>query len=265
MSAAGGGAAPTNGPLGRPVGAAGDGLVLDLTASVVPIVELRGVRAGYDGIDVLRGVDLVVAPGQVVAILGPNGAGKSTTLKVLAALHPVSAGDVIVAGRRINGARPDDLARRGLCLIPEGRGIFPNLTVKENLWMMTHRGRRQREVEEWTVARFPQLGACMEQTAGTLSGGQQQMLAMARGLATDPALLVLDELSMGLAPIIVDQLYETVGQVAAEGTSILLVEQFARIVMDVAHHAAVMVDGRIVETGRPRDLEASLSQAYLGG
>jgi branched-chain amino acid transport system ATP-binding protein len=242
-----------------------DALVLDLTGSAVPILELRDVRAGYDGIDVLRGVDLVVAPGEVVAILGPNGAGKSTTLKVLAGLHPVSAGDVIVAGRRINGARPEDLARRGLCLIPEGRGIFPNLTVKENLWMMTHRGRRQREVEERSVARFPQLGKCMHQTAGTLSGGQQQMLAMARGLATDPALLVLDELSMGLAPIIVDQLYETVGQVAAEGTSILLVEQFARIVMDVAHQAAVMVDGRIVETGRPRDLEASLSQAYLGG
>jgi branched-chain amino acid transport system ATP-binding protein len=238
---------------------------VDRTGSTVPIVELHDVRAGYDGIDVLHGVDLIVGPGQVVAILGPNGAGKSTTLKVLAGLHPASAGDVIVAGRRVNGARPDDLARRGLCLIPEGRGIFPNLTVKENLWMMTHRGRGLREVEERSVARFPQLGKCIDQTAGTLSGGQQQMLAMARGLATDPALLVLDELSMGLAPIVVDQLYETVGQVAAEGTSILLVEQFARIVMDVAHMAAVMVGGRIVETGRPRDLEASLSQAYLGG
>jgi branched-chain amino acid transport system ATP-binding protein len=265
----------------KPDGAAtdgrGDGPVLDLTGSsptvdltgstgsTVPIVELHDVRAGYDGIDVLHGVDLIVGPGQVVAILGPNGAGKSTTLKVLAGLHPVSGGDVIVAGRRVNGARPDDLARRGLCLIPEGRGIFPNLTVRENLWMMTHRGRGLREVEELSVARFPQLGKCIDQTAGTLSGGQQQMLAMARGLATDPALLVLDELSMGLAPLVVDQLYETVGQVAAEGTSILLVEQFARIVMDVAHMAAVMVGGRIVETGRPRDLEASLSQAYLGG
>ena len=170
-----------------------------------------------------------------------------------------------VAGRRVNGARPDDLARRGLCLIPEGRGIFPNLTVRENLWMMTHRGGDMKAVEErpWPASRS-WAGSCTS-TAGTLSGGEQQMLAMARGLATDPALLVLDELSMGLAPIVVDQLYETVSQVASEGTSILLVEQFARIVMDVADDAAVMVQGRIVQTGRPRDLEATLSQAYLGG
>ncbi len=232
---------------------------------IEPLLELRGVHAGYDGIDVVHGVDLVVNPGRVVAVLGPNGAGKTTMLKVLSGLHPASSGDIFVAGRRVNGARADDLARRGLCLIPEGRGIFPNLTVRENLWMMTHRGHSKAVVEEQAASRFPQLTKFMDQTAGTLSGGQQQMLAMARGLATDPALLILDELSMGLAPIIVDQLYETVGQVAAEGTSILLVEQFARIVMDVADEAAVMVQGRIVETGRPRDLEASLSQAYLGG
>ena len=235
------------------------------THEIEPLLELRGVHAAYDGIDVLHGVDLVVRPGRVVAVLGPNGAGKTTMLKVLSGLHPASSGDILVAGRRVNGARADDLARRGLCLIPEGRGIFPNLTVRENLWMMTHRGQTKAAVEEQAAARFPQLTKFMDQTAGTLSGGQQQMLAMARGLATDPALLILDELSMGLAPIIVDQLYETVGQVAAEGTSILLVEQFARIVMDVADEAAVMVQGRIVETGRPRDLEASLSQAYLGG
>ena len=213
-----------------------------------PLVELRGVHAGYDGIDVLHGVDLVVGAGEVVAILGPNGAGKSTTLKVLAGLLPASAGDIIIAGRRVNGARADDLARRGLCLIPEGRGIFPNLTVRENLWMMTHRGQDRAQIEERSLARFPQLAQRIDQTSGTLSGGQQQMLAMARGLATDPALLVLDELSMGLAPIIVDELYATVAQVAAQGTSVLLVEQFARIVIDVAHRAAVMVQGRVVET-----------------
>lgn len=235
-----------------------------LSPGATPLVELRGIRAGYDGIDVLHGIDLTVEAGQVVAILGPNGAGKSTTLKVLAGLLPPTAGDIVVAGRRINGARADALARRGLCLIPEGRGIFPNLTVRENLWMVTHRGQNRSLVEERSVDRFPQLARLMDQTSGTMSGGQQQMLAMARGLATDPALLVLDELSMGLAPIIVDELYGTVAQVAAEGTSVLLVEQFARIVMDVAHTAAVMVQGRIVETGRPRDIEASLSQAYLG-
>ena len=230
-----------------------------------PLVELRGIHAAYDGIDVLHGVDLAVGVGQVVAILGPNGAGKSTTLKVLAGLVQASAGDVIVAGRRVNGARADDLARRGLCLIPEGRGIFPNLTVRENLWMMTHRGQSRAEVEERSIERFPQLANLIGQTSGTLSGGQQQMLAMARGLATDPALLVLDELSMGLAPIIVDELYATVAQVAAEGISVLIVEQFARIVIDVADVAAVMVQGHVVETGRPHDIEDRLSQAYLGG
>ena len=228
-------------------------------------MELRGIHAGYDGIDVLHGVDLVVGAGEVMAILGPNGAGKSTTLKVLAGLLPASAGDINIAGRRVNGARADDLARRGLCLIPEGRGIFPNLTVRENLWMMTHRGQDRARIEERSIARFPQLAKRIDQTSGTLSGGQQQMLAMARGLATDPALLVLDELSMGLAPIIVDELYATVAQVAAQGTSVLLVEQFARIVIDVAHRAAVMVQGRVVETGRPHDIEERLSQAYLGG
>jgi branched-chain amino acid transport system ATP-binding protein len=232
---------------------------------VEPILELRDLRAAYDGVAVLDGVNLAVKPGRVVALLGPNGAGKSTTLKVVAGLHPASGGDVMMAGRRVNGARPEDLARFGLCLIPEGRGIFPNLTVRENLWMMTHRGGDLDRVEEETVRRFPQLGKFMHRTAGTLSGGEQQMLAMARGLSTDPALLVLDELSMGLAPIVVDQLYETVSQVATEGTSILLVEQFARIVMDVADDAAVMVQGKIVVTGRPRDLEDTLSQAYLGG
>ena len=230
-----------------------------------PLVELRGVHAGYDGIDVLHGVDLVVGAGEVVAILGPNGAGKSTTLKVLAGLLPASAGDIIIAGRQVNGARADDLARRGLCLIPEGRGIFPNLTVRENLWMMTHRGQDRAQIEERSLARFPQLAQRIDQTSGTLSGGQQQMLAMARGLATDPALLVLDELSMGLAPIIVDELYDTVAQVAAEGTSVLLVEQFARIVIDVADVAVVLVQGHVVDAGRPHDIEDRLSQAYLGG
>ena len=214
----------------------------------------------------LHGIDLVVSPGQVVAVLGPNGAGKSTTLKVLAGLHPASAGDVLVAGRRVNGARPDDLARRGLCLIPEGRGIFPNLTVRENLWMMTHRGSAARpRSRSGPCARFPQLGQVHRPDRRHAVGRPAADARHGPRPGHRPGPAVLDELSMGLAPIIVDELYETVGQVAAEGTSILLVEQFARIVMDVADEAAVMVQGRIVQTGKPRDLEASLSQAYLGG
>jgi branched-chain amino acid transport system ATP-binding protein len=160
--------------------------------------------------------------------------------------------------------RPEDLARRGLCLIPEGKGIFPNLTVRENLRMMTYTGTAQRQIEERAYARFPRLKERYKQTAGTMSGGEQQMLAMARGLATDPALLLLDELSMGLAPIIVEELYEAVAQVAREGVSILVVEQFASTVLGVADYAAIMVHGRIARVGRPAELEDELSKAYLG-
>jgi branched-chain amino acid transport system ATP-binding protein len=234
-------------------------------AASPPLLELRGIRAAYDSINVLKGIDLVVPEGSVVAVLGPNGAGKTTTLRVAAGLHPPSAGEVLVAGHRVNGARPDELARRGLCLIPEGRGIFPNLTVRENLWMMSHSRGSLREIEATAYERFPRLKDKQGQMAGTLSGGEQQMLAMARGLATDPALLILDELSMGLAPIIVEDLYRLVASVAAEGVSILVVEQFARIVMDVADVAAVMIQGKVVQVGPPKELEQTLSQAYLGG
>ena len=229
------------------------------------LLELRNVRAAYEQIEVLHGVDLVVPPASVVALLGPNGAGKSTTLRVVAGLHAPSGGDVFVAGRRVNGARADDLARAGLCLIPEGKGIFPNLTVRENLRMATFTGTPLAQIEEVSFARFPRLRDRRRQLAGTLSGGEQQMLAMARGLATDPALLLLDELSMGLAPIIVEELYEIVAQVAREGVSILVVEQFARTVLGVADYAAIMVHGQIVRVGRPDELETELSAAYLGG
>jgi branched-chain amino acid transport system ATP-binding protein len=234
------------------------------TAAAANLLELRDIRAAYDGIDVLYGVDLSVPRGSVVALLGPNGAGKTTTLRVASALHSPTGGDVIVAGRRVNGARPEELARHGLCLVPEGRGIFPNLSVRENLRMMTYSGQPMHAVEEFTFERFPRLRDRRAQVAGTLSGGEQQMLAMARGLATRPALLLLDELSMGLAPIIVEELYEIVGQIAREGVSILVVEQFARTVLGVADYAAIMVHGRIARVGRPSELEAELSTAYLG-
>ena len=177
-----------------------------------PLLELRGIKAAYGRIEVVHGVDLVVPAGKVLAILGPNGAGKSTTLKVACGLMAPTAGDLFVAGRRVNGARPDELARAGLCLVPEGKGIFPNLTVRENLRMCTFTGRSLHEIEEIAFARFPRLAERRSQLAGTLSGGEQQMLAMTRGLATDPALLLLDELSMGLAPIIIEELYEVVAQ-----------------------------------------------------
>jgi branched-chain amino acid transport system ATP-binding protein len=227
-------------------------------------LELRDVRAAYGSITVLRGVDLAVPYGSLVALLGPNGGGKSTTLRVIAGQLPVAGGDLVVAGRRINGAAPDELARRGVCLIPEGKGIFPNLSVRENLWMATHSGTALKEIEEIAYARFPQLRQRPRQLGGTLSGGEQQMLAMARALATNPALLLLDELSMGLAPIVVEQLYEIVAQVAKEGVSILVVEQFARAVLGIVDWVAIMLRGRISNFGTPAAMEADLSTAYLG-
>jgi branched-chain amino acid transport system ATP-binding protein len=222
------------------------------------------VRAAYDRIDVLFGVDLTVDQGSVVALLGPNGAGKTTLLKVACGLMSATAGDVLFAGRRVNGVRPEALARLGVAMVPEGRGIFPNLTVHENLRMMTFTGTPLDRIEDLAFTRFPRLRERAKQVAGTMSGGEQQMLAMARGLATDPAVLILDELSMGLAPIIVEELYEIVAQVARTGVSILVVEQFARTVLGVADHAAIMVHGRIVRDGSPAELEQELSSAYLG-
>jgi branched-chain amino acid transport system ATP-binding protein len=228
------------------------------------LLAVNGLRAAYGPIEVLHGIDLEVPTGSVVAILGPNGAGKTTLLSVLAGLHTATAGSVVLAGRRVNGAHADDLARAGLCLVPEGRGIFPNLTVHEHLRMVTHSGRRLSEIEAETFERFPRLAERRTQVAGTLSGGEQQMLALARGLATRPALLMLDELSMGLAPLIVEELYAQVAAIAASGVSIVVVEQFARTVLGVADLAAILVHGRIGAVGAPEDIEADLSAAYLG-
>jgi len=227
-------------------------------------LELRAVTASYGRIEVLHGVDLAVPSGKVVALLGPNGAGKSTTLLVATGQHPATSGCIHVAGRHVNGARPDALARAGLCTIPEGRGVFRNLTVRENLRMASYSGTHEDLVIERAIDRFPRLGERVGQVAGTLSGGEQQMLAMARGLATDPALLIIDELSMGLAPLIVSELYEIVAGIARDGVSILVVEQFARTVLGVADRAVIMQHGDIIAAGVPEELESELSAAYLG-
>ncbi len=233
----------------------------------VPPLELAGVRAAYGGIEVLHGIDLAVAAGEVVALLGANGAGKSTTVKVCAGLLRPTAGAVRVAGHDVTGAPSHELARIGVCTVPEGRGVFPNLTVRENLWMATQvRGAGDlSRLEDSAYARFPLLAERRTQLAGTLSGGEQQMLAMARALVTDPAVLLLDELSMGLAPIIVQQLYEIVAQVAHDGISILVVEQFAQAVLGIADRAAIMVTGEITRVGTPAEMQSELSSAYLGG
>jgi branched-chain amino acid transport system ATP-binding protein len=229
-----------------------------------PVLELRGIRAAYGRIEVLHGVDIVVPERAVVALLGPNGAGKTTTLKVASGQMRPIAGHVHIAGRHVNGASADELARAGVCAIPEGRGIFPNLTVAENLRMVTFAAVPLSQVEERTYSQFPRLKERRRQIAGTMSGGEQQMLAIARALATDPALLMLDEISMGLAPLIVAELYELVRQIAMTGVSILLVEQFARTALAVADYAAIMVHGRVQRVGQPADIADELSSAYLG-
>jgi branched-chain amino acid transport system ATP-binding protein len=229
------------------------------------LLELDQVRAAYDGVTVLHGVDLSVAAGQVTALLGPNGAGKTTTLRVAAGVHPVQSGRLLLGGREMTRAVPRDLARAGVCLIPEGRGVFPNLSVRDNLLMMTFTGRTREQVEEVAFSRFPVLARRASQAAGTLSGGEQQMLALARGLATDPAVLMLDELSMGLAPLVVGRLYEQVADIASRGVAVLVVEQFAAAALGIARHVAVLVRGRVERQGPPDGvLRAELSALYLG-
>jgi branched-chain amino acid transport system ATP-binding protein len=231
-----------------------------------PALELIDVVAGYGRIEVLHGVTLRVPPGCVFALLGPNGAGKTTTLSIASGKLRPTSGCVHVTGTHVNRAAPEALARAGVCRIPEGRGIFPNLTVEENLRMWTYAGSLSaKEVREKAYARFPRLGERRNQLAGTMSGGEQQMLAMSRALVTDPGVLLLDEISMGLAPKIVAELYELVGQLAQEGISILLVEQFARTALAVSDYAAVMTGGRITMVGQPADVADMVNEAYLGG
>ena len=233
-------------------------------ASATPVLELRNITANYGKIEVLHGIDLVISPGEVVALLGPNGAGKSTALKVASGQMMPSGGCVHLGGRHVNGAGGDALSRIGLCAIPEGRGVFPNLTVRENLVMATYLGGPLAPIEDRTYTLFPRLKQRRSQLAGTLSGGEQRMLALARALVTEPAALLLDEMSMGLAPLVVEELYRLVAEVAGAGVSILVVEQFAHTVLDVADFAVVMVQGRITSAGHPADIEAELSSAYLG-
>jgi len=228
-------------------------------------LELVDVQAGYGTIDVLFGVDLTLRKGEVHALLGPNGAGKTTTLRVASGQIRPNSGEVRFDGTPIGKAGPDALARQGLCLVPEGRGVFPNLTVTENLRMATYSGTSFKDVTERAFAQFPRLAERRKQLAGTLSGGEQQMLAMARALATDPAVLLLDELSMGLAPLIVEDLYDVVRRIAAQGLSIVVVEQFAHQVLGVADVASIMLSGKVQLTGKPEEVAGALEAAYLSG
>ena len=232
-----------------------------------PVLELRGIAASYGTIEVLRDIDLVVRGGSIVAVLGPNGAGKTTLLKVISGSLRPTRGSVLMEGHDVTGTSIDRLSKAGVCLIPEGRGVFPNLTVRENILMDTFASPRKvstSDLEELAYARFPRLGERRHQQAGTLSGGEQQMLALARALTTDPALILLDELSMGLAPTIVAELFGVVRGLAAGGVTIVIVEQFAGVTA-FADWVVVLSNGRVSVQGLPEAVTDQLASAYLGG
>lgn len=231
---------------------------------MMPLLTLENINAGYGEISILKDVSIELFSGQIYALLGPNGGGKSTTLKVCSGQLLPTKGELIIASKVMTGSEPSALARAGICTIPEGKGIFPNLTVRENLLMMTSSGTSIEAIEQVTYQRFPQLASRTKQLAGTLSGGEQQMLAMSRALSTDPAILLLDELSMGLAPLIVGQLYEIVQQISEEGVAILVVEQFANTVLEIATTAGIMTHGKLTMEGPPSDIQNDLKHAYLG-
>jgi branched-chain amino acid transport system ATP-binding protein len=227
-------------------------------------LRFESVRAGYGRIEVLHGVDLSVPPGSVFALLGPNGAGKSTLLKVANGRMRPTAGRVSIPGVRVRRPVPEAFARAGVCAIPEGRGVFANLTVADNLRMWTYRGGVTRsDTEAMAYGRFPRLKAKHRQLAGTLSGGEQQMLAISRALVGSPRLLLLDEISMGLAPMVVSELYELVAQVASEGVTVVVVEQFVTTALAVADHGAILVHGKVLRQGTPAEMADAALGAYL--
>ncbi|MGP0108249.1 MAG: ABC transporter ATP-binding protein [Acidimicrobiales bacterium] len=236
----------------------------DKVLELPPGIAVKDVKAAYGRIEVLHGVDLVVPPGSVFALLGPNGAGKSTLLKVISGRMRPTSGEVLIGDRPVGKTPTEKLARNGLCAIPEGRGIFPNLTVRENLRIWTYRGGiSTKEVEDRTFETFPRLKERRRQMAGTLSGGEQQMLAISRALVTEPEVLLLDELSMGLAPLVVGELYGLVATLAGQGMTILLVEQFVTTALSVAGRAAIMVHGRIEQQGTPEEMAEAALGVYL--
>jgi branched-chain amino acid transport system ATP-binding protein len=232
------------------------------------MLEIKALRGGYGAVEVLRGVDLDVKEGEIVAVLGSNGAGKSTLNNTVCGLVPSFAGSVRFEGHDITRARTADIVAAGLVQVPEGRRVFPDLTVRENLLLGGYRrGRANRERNlERVLAAFPRLGERSAQRAGTLSGGEQQMLAIGRGLMAEPRLLILDEPSLGLAPLLVEEMFALIGRLNGEGLSILLVEQNVAQSLEVARRAYVLENGACAFQGTPAELLAKpeLRRAYLG-
>jgi branched-chain amino acid transport system ATP-binding protein len=222
------------------------------------------VTAGYGRVTVLRDIGLTVASGSVAALLGPNGAGKTTLLRTLAGLVLPTAGSVRVAGEDVTSSRPHQRARRGLCLIPEGRGVFPNLTVRENLALQVPKWAKDRSPDP-AIAAFPELGARLGDRAGSLSGGQQQMLALSRCFLARPAVVLLDEVSMGLAPRIIDEIFAALRDLADGGVAILLVEQYVARALELADTVHLMHRGSLSFSGSSAQIdEEAVVRGYLG-
>ncbi|MEO8738898.1 MAG: ABC transporter ATP-binding protein [Casimicrobiaceae bacterium] len=234
-----------------------------------PLLELKKLEVAYGGIHAVKGIDLVVAQGELVALIGANGAGKTTTLKGITGLQPVKAGTIHYNGNEITGKPAFQLVRAGLAMVPEGRGVFGALTIEENLAMGAYT-RNDRVAIAQDIERvyglFPRLKERRRQTAGTLSGGEQQMLAMGRAMLSRPKLLLLDEPSMGLAPLMVQKVFETVLAIAREGVTILLIEQNAKLALEVSNRAYVMESGEITLSGNAKQLlsDPKVRAAYLG-
>jgi branched-chain amino acid transport system ATP-binding protein len=235
----------------------------------VPLLRIRDLCAGYGQTNVLHGVELDVSANEIVCLIGPNGAGKTTTMRAITGLLPPTSGSVSLEGRELAGASTKEIVAAGIALVPEGRAIFPALTVRENLRIGAYSRRREWN-EEGELANvfdiFPRLRERQDQLGGTLSGGEQQMLAIGRALMAKPKLLLLDEPSMGLAPILVALVFDTIRRLAATGVTILLVEQNAEAALRIADRAYILERGRVVTRGAGRELlmNADIRASYLG-
>ncbi len=235
-----------------------------------PLLEIERLEVSYGGIRALKGIDIAIKPKEVVAMIGSNGAGKTTTLKSVARLLPIKAGDIRYAGKSIANVATDTLVGMGVSLVPEGRAIFPNLTVRENLELGAYLHRDPKTIKdtiEDVVALFPRLGERMKQEGGTLSGGEQQMLAIGRAMMARPTLLLLDEPSLGIAPKLVVQIFESIKKIAEAGVTILVVEQNTRIALKYSQRAYVLKTGEIAMQGPSAELAKNeeIRAAYLGG
>jgi branched-chain amino acid transport system ATP-binding protein len=233
-----------------------------------PLLEVRELHAAYGDTEVLRGVDLVVGTGEIVAILGANGVGKSTLNRAISGILRARGGAIRFEGAAIEREKPAAIVRRGLIHVPEGRRIFPNLSVRENLDLGSYRraATRRNANRDRVFAIFPRLSERRGQQAGTLSGGEQQMLAIGRGLMAEPKLLILDEPSLGLSPILVEELFALIARIHADGVAVLLVEQNVVQSLQIAQRAYILAEGHCVLSGRAADIAAdpALKRAYLG-